>query len=665
MGNDRRPVCFRCAQIKQACDGCLPCSRCTRLGLPCRPRDPARPRDSKDGRNGGANLEIGAEASSDATSQDSPAVDPLLPKARIRRVQTGCLMCKRRKKKCDESKPKCGDCRRLCLDCVWPADRPKGAANKAVVLTANARPQRTVVTAMAAAPAVTTAETSASPIACLDGFAMVTDTGVYSPSSSSVSGSANGSTNSRLDSMSIIQNSGSTESLVKTEQTSWTSSPCELPWFEQYTPMSTNHSPPESVSSLTLSTYVPQLMPQLTSPHDRALMNHYTNVVSKILSRHPSSSNPYNQYLLPVAHSNELVLHCILALSGNHWRKLQPSMANRGLIHQSKAQQALAQLLPHVNQTTSADIALVSSLLLCMTELFDGTSQGWEVHLKGAKRLLSTLRRQNGELWTSQNKFLLRLSRFLDSAATTSTCRPPLMEEEANEARALEGLAAASPEDEDSAVYGIPKELFHLVDQVNTLAEKRKYRVDAASEAQFREDAAEVEQMINFWSRENARSARAVSRSSFSTSTDPARSEGDDVDDVENATAAYEHALRLRLHQVIEGYNVHDPQVRSSVSAIIDAVQRIRYGSPLEACLLFPLVMAGGACQSLEQRVVVQDKLMVMERTCGFGYVYNARQLVEKVWMRRDEAGGDATDVGASVNWAKIRYEEMHGLVVF
>jgi hypothetical protein len=335
-------------------------------------------------------------------------------------------------------------------------------------------------------------------------------------------------------------------------------------------------------------------------------------------------------------------------------------MANRGLVHKSKAQRSLAQLLPHVNKM-SADIALVSSLLLCMTELFDGSSQGWEVHLNGAKRLLSALRRQHGDSWTGHYQFLLRLSRFLDSAATTSTCRPPLIESEEEEARALEGLAS-SPEEDDSAVYGIPKELFHLVDQVNTLADKRKYRVDAVSEARFREEAAVVEDMLNTWSNTRRNSATTnTTRMSSSSSINDASS----ADDVHHATMAYEYALRLRLHQVIEGYNIHDSPVQHAVTTILNSVQSIRYGSPLEACLLFPLVMAGGACQTLEQRVVVQDKLMVMERTCGFGYVYNARQLVERVWRRRDEAGGEATEVGSVVNWAKIRYEEMHGLVVF
>lgn len=438
---------------------------------------------------------------------------------------------------------------------------------------------------------------------------------------------------------------------VSPQRMSWDMSASPPGWLDCFTPTSSNGSPTASVESgphaQSLSIYIPQLMPQLNAPRDKALLNHYSTIVSSILSRRASTDNPYNGYLLPMAQSNDLVLHCILALSANHWRKLQPDMGDRGLLHKSKATQALAGLLQHVDKT-SADIALVSSLLLCMTELFDGTSEGWKLHLKGAKRLLITLRKQQGDMMTGHYKFLLRLARFLDSAATTSTCRPPLMGDEAAEAQALDSWSA-TPDEEDSAVYGIPKELFHLVDRVNTLAELRSTRVDQASEAAFRRHAAEIEHRINNWSYEYGGISRAVSTL---TPTN---------EDVFHATVAFECAIRLRLHQIVEGYELTDPKVGKYVDGILECVQKIRYGSPLESCILFPLVMAGGSCWKMEHRVIIQDRLLVMERTCGFGYIYNARDLVERVWSRRDQSEG----TGAIVNWARIRYYEMHGLVVF
>lgn len=43
---------------------------------------------------------------------------------RIVRVRTGCLTCRRRKKKCDETRPICAGCQRNDLRCQWPPDVP-------------------------------------------------------------------------------------------------------------------------------------------------------------------------------------------------------------------------------------------------------------------------------------------------------------------------------------------------------------------------------------------------------------------------------------------------------------------------------------------------------------------------------------------------------------
>lgn len=39
------------------------------------------------------------------------------------RTSTGCIECRRRKKKCTEQKPKCAACLRLGFDCSWPTDQ--------------------------------------------------------------------------------------------------------------------------------------------------------------------------------------------------------------------------------------------------------------------------------------------------------------------------------------------------------------------------------------------------------------------------------------------------------------------------------------------------------------------------------------------------------------
>ncbi|KPM41827.1 hypothetical protein AK830_g4719 [Neonectria ditissima] len=581
----RSLVCLRCADIKQACDGGQPCSRCRRLRLPCHPKS----LDAVSRR-----LELAAGL----------PLDDFTPRAVIRRVQTGCLTCKKRKKKCDEAKPRCADCRRLCLDCAWPRARQSrdspGYRRRS------------------------SAETDG-------GLAVAGTEGIQAQAA-------------------VFPEVSEMDFASSFDAVSWNLPTAQQAWMDDVlgalSPFS--NSPSASIASESLSLYTPSLVPDLQSPDDRALLNHYTTIVASVLSKlsDKKSVNPYLSHLVPAAMENELVLHCLLALSANHWHKLQPRLGSRRHFHQSKATQLLASLLPDVDKS-SVGVALMSCLLLCMADLFDGKSSGWKLHLEGAKRLVATLRHERSGDITGHYRFLTKLSKFLDSAATTSTCRPPLIDE-TGEGSALD-ISAATPDDDDRAVYGIPKELFHLVDRVNHLADKRSTRVDPSSEKLFRLEAAEVEHQLERWSFEYGGLSQAVS------SLSPAN------DDVLHATTAYEWALRLRLHQIIEGYTLTDPNVTQAVDCILDSVQKIRYGSPLEGCLVFPLVMAGGACSQLEHRVIVHDRLMVMERTCGFGYIYQARDLVEKVWNRRDRTEG----TGARVNWARIRFEEMSGLAVF
>ncbi|KAM3126110.1 hypothetical protein CJJ07_000134 [Candidozyma auris] len=56
------------------------------------------------------------------------------PTVQKRRTKTGCMTCRRRKKKCDEHKVggKCQACIRNFLDCHWPGEEAEVTENKAV-----------------------------------------------------------------------------------------------------------------------------------------------------------------------------------------------------------------------------------------------------------------------------------------------------------------------------------------------------------------------------------------------------------------------------------------------------------------------------------------------------------------------------------------------------
>ena len=338
-------------------------------------------------------------------------------------------------------------------------------------------------------------------------------------------------------------------------------------------------------------------------------------------------------------------MDALLALSANHWKKMQPSVWKRGIVHQTNAIQALAKLLPQIDSHT-ADTALAATLLLALIELFEGTSSQWKLHLDGVRRLLSATEAHSQ--WNSQTQhraFYRQLYHFLDSATTISTCHPPLLESPKEQ-------DATSPSydlDDEGALYGIPRSLFHFVDKLNGLAYQRKFREDPVFESMFQASATKLEAEIEAWANEEIRPPSSINNSSVSSA-------------VEHATTAFEQAIRLRLHQVVHGYSINHSTVKACVTNILEAVQEIRYGSPMESSLVFPLVMAGSSCDDEHSMRIVQDRFLVMQRTYGFRYIYTAHELVERVWKEREELKEMGMENEQEINWAAIRYFNLPGL---
>jgi hypothetical protein len=315
--------------------------------------------------------------------------------------------------------------------------------------------------------------------------------------------------------------------------------------------------------------------------------------------------------------------------------------------------QSLAKLLPHIENDT-ADAALSATLLLAMIELFDGTSSHWKFHLDGARRLLSAFEKKAA--WSQRTEFRTfyrQLYHYLDSATTISTCHPPLLEIPKEKSGPAGGLGAGSPRynlDDEEALYGIPKSLFHFVDKLNGLAYQRKFRDDPVFENMFRASAESLQKDLEQWANDH--------KLQEPPSALPAGSTHEAA--VHHATTAFEQALQLRLHQVVNGYSLDSEKVKHCVTNILDAIQEIRYGSSLESSLIFPLVMAGGSCDTEHERLIIQDRFLVMERTLGFRYIYTAHELVQGVWKEREIYQGTDQDV----NWAAIRYFQIPGLAL-
>ncbi|KAJ5298075.1 hypothetical protein N7508_008324 [Penicillium antarcticum] len=501
---------------------------------------------------------------------------------RASRSRGGCLPCKTRKKKCDENRPKCSDCRRLNLPCEWPA--------RAIDVEAHSPDLNDTSSLLS----VATVSADAVPIDDSDGGPPA---------------------------LSPITPYDDEEFIV-------TLFPHPLP-KKNALPLSLDRSP---ISA----------NPHLRTEEDRSLFNHYIQVVSRALSRSQDGDrNPFLVTLLPLAAVSDTVTSVILSLSGCHWKRVYPTIWGCALTRQGKALTQVNKLLGFSDRQSIFE-ACATVLLLCLTELFDGTSRVWKWHLKAASAILKSPAFQTlipSDEWT----FCLSLFHYLDAMSTISRCKAPLLQSNDSMTDLTSSLRRSSVPDLDKtrsldAIYGISPALFDYLGMVNLLANHRSRRVDELSEVGFRAAADHLEDRIDDW--------RADYDSKSSADLDR---------DTDRATTAFEWAIRLRLHQIVEGYDVLHEFVERCVGTILESVQRIPYASRVEGCLLFPLVIAGSSSISVERRMIVKERIMVMENTLGFSHIHHARQLLETVWK-----GGNSP---SDLNWAAVRYSQFPGVV--
>jgi len=348
----------------------------------------------------------------------------------------------------------------------------------------------------------------------------------------------------------------------------------------------------------------------------------------------------------------------------------------------------LSNLLPQASQKFSHE-AIITMLLLCLIELSDGNSIRWKWHLDATKLLItSPSATRYLEASPSLSSFAISLFDYVDSVATISSCRPsilvnpsisnsptPLVEQESTHLPDvwLHNLGfnpnLELPFDERS-VYGISRSLLRFFGKLGALAHRRKDRAEAASERYFRASAERILAELSEWRASEDRSA----------GNNGTKTEGQIAD------AAFEWAIRLRVHQMVEGYSLALPVVAEAVEQIVNLTYCIPYNSAVSSSLLFPLVMAGTSATHEEHQMIIDERLLIMEQTVGFRHVTEVRQLVRRVWKERTDRAEnrrrrlvvpaineDTTTYPGrmneenddEINWASIRHHEFPGIVFF
>lgn len=308
----KNTACKVCKSIKSRCSKEQPCARCKRLSLSC-----------------------SYESSSGLAARGSARAARHLTKVKHAKTATGCLNCRQRRRKCDETKPTCGDCERLGLSCVLPPE-------------ARSSPSQGP-----GSPPYMTDSFLAS-----DAFVQWTQTGPAGEFRSA----------SRVavfsDCLTLIE----TDHRMHTAKTgrlagSTALASLGLPCADDDELGLATFLPSTALNNLTGVTH--QALRTWSIP-ERHLLNHFLQSVSRALVVVEDRHNPFLRVMVPMALENPMVRHSLTALSACHLSKAYPDFEQDLSVHRSKA---LEMLMAELDSLGDPVWALASTLLLCLVEV--------------------------------------------------------------------------------------------------------------------------------------------------------------------------------------------------------------------------------------------------------------------------------------------------------
>ncbi|ROV86871.1 hypothetical protein VMCG_10802 [Cytospora schulzeri] len=602
----RSTACQTCKAIKTLCSTGNPCARCDRLSLPCHYAGPA----SIDGTS-----PLHRDQETEIRARRTPTVRTRA-KTRHTKSATGCLSCRRRRKKCDERQPTCTDCERLHLTCIQPPQDTNNLGHRSGNgedgdIDSESQPSP--------APASSVTESFLKS----DGFrawVAVGDRPLASRLSTFSDWLALIETDSRLETVRTASLGNSTAAMMDLGQITDDAEDVVLATFLPSTAL--NNLTGVTAQSL-----------QNWKVGERHLLNHFLQSVSRTMAVVEDTANPILHFIAPMALENSTVRHSLVALSACHLSKVYPVFEHDFCVARS---QALPGLMALLDVPENCIWALTATLLLCLAEICAGNSRKWLLHLHGAKALLAQLEGGDNIIEPTVH-ILIELYNYLSCITSVTSDRVPGL------FRGRVHLWVTDEDPESRPIHpllGISTSLYESLARINKLA-ARRHQLNEDRQAELEAEAETIELELQSWQPFGC-DAAVQSRSAT---------------EARAVAFAVQWAAIMRLQQVARRLENDDLQIKKASDNIRSALSLIRPGSEMEAHLLFPLFMAGVGSMTKASRLTVEYRLNVMETTIGFGNIFTAHRLLDEFWRR--------TNKGERLDWEELARTRYQGLVLF
>ncbi|KAL4882486.1 fungal-specific transcription factor domain-containing protein [Aspergillus karnatakaensis] len=146
-------------------------------------------------------------------------------------------------------------------------------------------------------------------------------------------------------------------------------------------------------------------------PASNTLLSHYVDQTGNLLATAPTGLNPFMSSVISIAYNDDLVMHCMLALSGSHlaFKHGDDSTEIQQATHKHYrvALRTLQRVISGVSEPTATLKLLLCMILLCHYEVLSESLAGsMFAHLRACRQLILYIRTHRHRIQTAEGRLL-------------------------------------------------------------------------------------------------------------------------------------------------------------------------------------------------------------------------------------------------------------------
>ncbi|EFQ97156.1 hypothetical protein MGYG_00199 [Nannizzia gypsea CBS 118893] len=325
------------------------------------------------------------------------------------------------------------------------------------------------------------------------------------------------------------------------------------------------------------------------------------------------TENPWRTAVTPLIRDTPALYHAVCALAAFHSTKENAAFKYLGMDHMRQSVRTLAVNIENMN----IDAALATTLALAFADTWDTHVSTGVQHLRGAKVLFDRALARHSHMPLSPND-QSRLMFLYNSWMYVAVIAQLTTSEDTGFDQVPSPLFFAPQVQEVDPLLGCAATLFPLIGRVAVLAQKvRKTTVNSAA---IISQAMELKTLIEQWAPPKY----------FKPPEDPTSN----IRDSFLTAQAYRWATLLHLHLAVP--EIPSEPTSELASRILVLLGSIPLGSRTIIVQIFPLLAASCEADSEEDRNWARARWAQMQQRMAIGNIDRCFEVVCEVWKRRD-----------------------------